>query len=54
MIIESPKAMALDGTLAAWGVWVVVHGAEAITALLTMALLILRLMIAWRQWRHEK
>lgn len=51
---ESPKALAMDGTLAAWALFVVIHGAEVITAVLTIALLVIRLMIAWRQWKAGK
>jgi uncharacterized membrane-anchored protein len=48
---ESPKALVLDGTLLAWGAWVLINGVPALIALVTLATVILRLMIAWRQWR---
>lgn len=52
MLPESPKALALDGTLIAWGVWIVTHGAAALVTALTIAILTLRAMIAWRDWRR--
>lgn len=51
-MLESPKVMLMDGTLMAWGIWLVAHGAEGLTIVLTLVLLTLRVMIAWRQWRR--
>lgn len=48
---ESPKALLLDSSLLAWGAWVLINGVPAMIALVTLATVILRLMIAWRQWR---
>jgi hypothetical protein len=52
IVPESPKALVLDGTLGAWALWVVVHGAAALTVVLTIAILVLRLLIAWRDYRR--
>jgi hypothetical protein len=49
---ESPKALALDGTLAAWGTFVILKGVPALITLATLVLIVLRVMIAWRDWRR--
>jgi hypothetical protein len=49
---ESPKALALDGGLVAWGVWIVAHGAAAMVTILTIVILALRALIAWRDWKR--
>jgi hypothetical protein len=51
MLSESPRAALLDGTLATWALWVVVHGGGAIISALTIAALVLRVMILWRTWK---
>jgi hypothetical protein len=51
MLPESPRALAVDGTLFAWATWVLIKGVPAAIAIVTLATVILRLMIAWRQWR---
>ena len=51
---ESPGALVLDGSLLAWSAWVLINGVPAMIALVTLATVILRLMIAWRQWRAGK
>jgi hypothetical protein len=48
---ESPKALAVDGTLAAWAMWVITVGAPAIVTLGTAVLIILRIVIAVRELR---
>jgi hypothetical protein len=48
---ESPKALAFDGTLAAWAMWVITVGAPAIVTLCTIVLLVLRIVIAVRELR---
>jgi hypothetical protein len=49
---ESPKALALDGTLVTWIVWVAAKGSSAILIGLAIAISIVRLLILWRQWRR--
>jgi hypothetical protein len=49
---ESPKALAVDGTLAAWAMWVITVGAPAIVTLGTAVLIILRIVIAVRELRR--
>jgi hypothetical protein len=51
VILEPPKAAALDGTLAAGAVWVVTHFEGGLIWALTIAILIVRLMILWRKWK---
>lgn len=53
MIIESPKALALDGSLTAWAVWVATVGASAFVTVLTIVLLLLRIVIAVRDLRAK-
>jgi hypothetical protein len=51
---ESPKALAVDGTLAAWVAWLIAHGATAVMTALTISILFMRLLILIRQWRTGK
>ena len=48
---ESPKALAFDGTLATWALWIVTVGAPAIVTLGTAILILLRIVIAVRELR---
>jgi hypothetical protein len=51
MLSESPRAAVVDGTLATWSVWIVIHGGGAIISALTIVALVLRVMLLWRQWK---
>lgn len=51
-MFESPKALAFDGGLTTWALFVVAHGAAAVITVLTIALMTVRLMILVRQWRR--
>lgn len=51
---ESPKALAFDGTLVTWLVWVAANASSAILIGLAIAISFVRLMILWRQWRTGK
>jgi hypothetical protein len=51
MLPESPRALAVDGSLAAWAMWVVTVGAPAIVTVGTAVLIILRIVIAVRELR---
>jgi len=48
---ESPKALVGDGALVTWGAYVVTHIGSALIWALTIAILMLRAMILYRQWR---
>jgi hypothetical protein len=48
---ESPRDLAMDGSLAAWGAFVVAKGLPTMVTLATLVLLVIRIMIAWRKWR---
>jgi hypothetical protein len=51
---ESPRALIGDGALATWALWVAAHLPSAIIVALTIAALILRVLILYRQWRAGK
>ena len=51
---ESPKALAVDGSLAAWAMWVITVGAPAIVTLGTAVLIVLRVIIAVKELRQGK
>jgi hypothetical protein len=48
-----PRAVG-DGALVTWAVYVATHGAAAIITALTIAVLLLRAMILFRQWKHPQ
>jgi hypothetical protein len=48
---ESPKALAVDGTLAAWAMWVITVGAPAIVTVGTAILIVLRIIVAVKELR---
>jgi hypothetical protein len=50
-MIESPRALGLDGSLVAWAVWVVTVGAGTLVTLATLVLILLRIAIAIRELR---
>lgn len=50
---ESPRALALDGTLATWATFVIVNGLPALITVGTLILIVLRVLIAWREWRQR-
>jgi hypothetical protein len=49
---ESPKGLAFDGSLTAWAVYVFTNAVPEMVALGTLILVVLRIMILWRQWRR--
>lgn len=51
---ESPKALAFDGSLAAWAMWIITVGAPAVVTIGTAVLIVLRIVIAVRDLRHPK
>jgi hypothetical protein len=51
---ESPKALAVDGTLVTWIVWVAARAPSAILIALAIAISVVRLMILLKQLRREK
>jgi hypothetical protein len=51
---ESPRALVGDGALVSWALWLLAHGATVVITALTIALMSVRLMILWRQWRLGK
>jgi hypothetical protein len=51
MLPESPRALAVDGSLAAWAMWVITVGAPAIVTVGTAVLIVLRIVIAVRELR---
>jgi len=51
---ESPKALAFDGSLATWALWVIHSGAPAVIVIGTAVLIILRCIIAVRDLRAGK
>jgi len=48
---ESPKALALDGTLISWAAFVVAKGLPFLITLSTLVLIVLRIMIGVREYR---
>ena len=48
---ESPKALAFDGTLTAWCVWVLANGVPEMIAVGTLILIVLRIVIAVKELR---
>jgi hypothetical protein len=52
--IESPKALALDGTLVSWVAFVVARGVPGMLTAATLVLVVIRILIAWREWRAPK
>jgi hypothetical protein len=50
---EHPKTFLLDGGLTTWALFVLAHGAAAVISALTIALLALRVLIAYREWRGK-
>jgi hypothetical protein len=48
---ESPKALAVDGSLAAWAMWVITVGAPAIVTVGTAILIVLRIVVAVKELR---
>jgi hypothetical protein len=52
--IESPKALALDGTLVSWVAFVVARGVPGMLTAATLVLVVIRILIAWREWRVLK
>jgi hypothetical protein len=54
LLPESPRALVGDGALVTWAGYVAAHGAAAVLWALTAAVLLLRAMILWRQWRTGK
>lgn len=53
-LFESPKALVGDGALVTAAIWIVTHIGSALIWALTIAILLLRAMILWRQWRTSK
>lgn len=53
-IPESPKALVGDGALLTWAGYVLAHPASTTITGLTIAIMVLRLMMMWRQWRSGK
>jgi hypothetical protein len=54
LIHEDPRALVGDGALLTWAGYVVTHGAAAMISALTIAILMLRAMILFRQWKAGK
>jgi hypothetical protein len=52
VILESPKALALDGSLVTWATFVIVKGLPALITMATLILICIRVLIAWREWRR--
>jgi hypothetical protein len=48
---ESPRALAVDGSLAAWAMWVITVGAPAIVTVGTAILIVLRIVVAVKELR---
>jgi hypothetical protein len=52
MILESPKALAIDGSAAMIGALVFLKLVPALTGLGALVLIVLRIMLAIREWRR--
>jgi hypothetical protein len=52
--LDSPKGLALDGTLVSWVAFVVARGVPAMLTVATLVLVVLRILIAFREWRRGK
>jgi hypothetical protein len=48
------RDFALDGTLVSWVVFVVAKGVPTMLTAATLVLVVLRILIAWREWRSPK
>jgi hypothetical protein len=54
MLPESPKALVGDGALVTWATYVLTHPGTSAITVLTIAILLLRSMILWRQWKEGR
>ena len=50
-MFESPKALVGDGALVTAAIWIVTHIGSLMIWALTIAILMLRAMILYRQWK---
>lgn len=51
-LFESPRALAFDGTLTTWAVYVITHSPTVLIEIGTLILVVIRIMLLWRQWRR--
>jgi hypothetical protein len=42
----------LDGALTTWAIFVLANGVPYLIGIATLVLVILRIMLAWREWRR--